>query len=45
VRKGVRKGYILSPYLFNMYSEYILRRVGFEDNTGIKVGGRTINNL
>jgi hypothetical protein len=28
-----------------MYSEYILRRVGFEDNIGIKIGGRTINNL
>ena len=28
-----------------LYSEYILRRVGFEDNIGIKVGGRTINNL
>jgi len=28
-----------------MYTEYILRRVGFEDNTGIKIGGRTINNL
>jgi len=38
VRKGVRQGYILS-------SEYVLRRVGFEDNIGIKVGGRTINNL
>ena len=45
MRKGVRQGYILSPYLFNLYSEYILRRVGFEDNIGIKVGGRTINNL
>jgi hypothetical protein len=45
VRKGVRQGCILSPYLFNMYSEYILRRVGFEDNIGIKVGGRTIKNL
>jgi retron-type reverse transcriptase len=45
VRKGVRQGCILSPYLFNMFSEYILRRVGFEDNIGIKVGRRTINNL
>jgi hypothetical protein len=45
VRKGVRQRYILSPYLFNLYSEYILRRVGFEDDKGIKVGGETINNL
>jgi hypothetical protein len=45
VRKGVRQGYILSPYLFNMCSKYILRRVVFENNKGIKVGGRTINNL
>ena len=45
VRKGVRQGYILSPYLFNMYSEYIVRKVGFENNMGIKIGGRTINNL
>ena len=45
VRQGVPQGCILSPYLFNMYSEYVLKRVGFEDNIGIKVGGRTINTL
>jgi hypothetical protein len=28
-----------------MYSEYTVRKVGFEDNIGIKTGGRTINNL
>jgi hypothetical protein len=28
-----------------MYSQYIVRKVGFEDNIGIKIGGRTINNL
>jgi hypothetical protein len=45
VRKGVRQRCILFPYLFNLYSEYIMRRVGLEDEKGIKIGGRTINNL
>jgi hypothetical protein len=45
VRKGVRHGCILSPYLFIMYSEYIVRKVGFKNNIRIKIEGRTINNL
>jgi len=45
VRKGVRQGCILFPYLFNLYSEYIMRRMGLEDEKGIRIGGRNINNL
>ena len=44
--KGVRQGYILSPCLFNLYAEYIMRNAGLEEaQTGIKFAGRNINNL
>ena len=46
IGKGVRQGYILSPYLFNFYAEYIMRNAGLEEaQAGIKIGGRNINNL
>ena len=46
IRKGVRQGYILSPCLFNLYAEYIMRNAGLkETQAGIKIAGRNINNL
>ena len=40
IGKGVRQGYILSPCLFNFYSEYIMRNAGLEEaQAGIKIAG------
>ena len=45
-RKRVRQGCILSPCLFNLYAEYIMRNAGLEEaQAGIKIARRNINNL
>ena len=46
IGKGVHQGCILSPCLFNLYVEYIIRNAGLEEaQAGIKIAGRNINNL
>ena len=46
VGKGVCQGCILSPCLFNLYADYIMRNAGLEEaQVGIKIAGRNISNL
>ena len=45
IGKGVCQGCILSPCLFNLYAEYIMRNTGLEAQAGIKIARRNINNL
>ena len=46
IGKGICQGSILSPCLFNLYAEYIMRNAGLEEaQAGIKIARRKINNL
>ena len=46
IGKGVCQGFVLSPCLFNLYAEYIMRNAGLDEaQAGIKITGRNINNL
>ena len=46
IGKGVHQGYILSPFLFNLYTEYIMSNDGLEEaQAGIKIAGKNVNNF
>ena len=46
IGKGVPQGYILSPWLFNLYAEYIMRNSGLDEaQTGIRFVGRNVSKL
>ena len=46
IGKGVHQGYMLSPCLFNLYAEYVMRNAGLEEaQAGIKTARRNTNNL